>query len=577
MRTRFVFRIRLIALAIGLLGLLLIVRLYTIQVMHGSAYRDRAEGQYAAISSGNFDRGRIFFTPKEGPPIAAATIESGYTLALIPNQLTDAVKTYNALSAFIDVDSKTFMDKASKKDDPYEELAHRLPLEVGKAIREADIEGVGVYKEAWRLYPGDTTAAHTIGFLGYGTGDSLTGQYGLERFYNDVLNKPESGLYVNFFADIFDGIRTQLFAGGNRSGGDVVTAIEPSVQTFLENVLDRYSEEWHPQEVGAIIIDPSTGAIVALATLPSFNPNDLKEADPDAFSNRLVERVHEFGSIMKPLTVAAGIDAGVITPESTYNDKGYALYDGSRINNWDFKGRGSNTSIQQILSESLNTGVAWIAIDKLGSDAFRSYFEKYGLREETGVDLPNEAEPLTGNLDSPRSIEYATASFGQGIAVTPVAMARALSTLANHGLVPSPHVATELRYPGVPAKKLGWAPERRAISEEAADTVTGMLVNVVDQALRGGTVKIPELSIAAKTGTAQIAKENARGYYDDRYLHSFFGYFPAYDARFLVFLYSVAPQGAKYASETWTTPFMETVRFLVSYYDIPPDRARAEQ
>lgn len=572
MRASFIFRIRIVALLVGLLGLLLVVRLYNIQIAHGSDYRDRAEGQYAALSAGAFDRGRIYFTPKEGPPIAAATIESGYTVALIPNQLTDPAATYAALSTFIALDRKEFMEKSSKRDDPHEELAHRVSPEVGQAIRNADIEGVGVYPEAWRLYPGAKTAAQTIGFLGYGTGDILTGQYGLERFYDEVLVKPDSGLYVNFFADIFAGIRTQLLAVGTGSGGDVVTAIEPSVQTFFENLLGRYNAEWRPEEVGAILMDPKTGALIAISTLPSFDPNNLREADSAAFSNRLVERVYEFGSIMKPLTLAAGIDAGVITPESTYNDRGYAVYDGSRINNWDLKGRGNGTSMQRVLSDSLNTGAAWVAVDKLGTDLFRSYFESYGLREETGIDLPNEAEPLTANLDSPRSIEYATASFGQGVAVSPIAMARALATLANHGLVPSPHVALELRYPGFPPKKLDWAPERRAISEKAAEAVTGMLVRVVDEALRGGTVKIPELSVAAKTGTAQIAKENERGYYDGRYLHSFFGYFPAYNAKFLVFFYAVAPQGAKYASETWTAPFMESVRFLVSYYDIPPDR-----
>ena len=229
-------------------------------------------------------------------------------------------------------------------------------------------------------------------------------------------------------------------------------------------------------------------------------------------------------------------------------------------------------SIQEVLNQSLNTGVAHI-VEKLGTNTFRTYLDAYGIREETGIDLPNEAEPLVSNLESPRTIEYVTASFGQGIAVTPVSMARSLATLANQGKVPSLHVVNELVYPGGVRKKNGWAPERVAVSEESAETVTRMLVEVVDTALRGGSVKIPELSIAAKTGTAQIANPNARGYYDDRYLHSFFGYFPAYDAQFLVFLYAVAPHGARYASETWTAPFMETVRFLVSYYDIQPDRA----
>ena len=431
-----------------------------------------------------------------------------------------------------------------------------------------------VIREKWRLYPGNETAAQTIGFMGYGSGDTLVGQYGLERFYDEVLTKPNTGLYVNFFADLFAGIRSQFFSPQGQGGADVVTSLEPNVQTFLQGVLESYQTAWSAEEVGAIIIDPKTGSIYALATYPTFDLNHITQANPDAFSNRLVERVYEFGSIVKPLTVAAGIDAGVVTPESTYNDKGYAVYDGSRISNFDGKGRGV-VSIQEVLNQSLNTGVAHI-VEKLGSNTFRSYLEAYGLKEETGIDLPNEAEPLVSNLESPRTIEYVTASFGQGIAVTPVAMTRALAVLANHGVVPSIHVGTALSYAGRFDKKIGWVKEERALSPESAETVTRMLVEVVDTSLRGGSVKIPELSVAAKTGTAQIARADARGYEENRFLHSFFGYFPAYDAQFLVFLYAVAPQGARYASETWTAPFMETVRFLVSYYDIPPDRLPVE-
>ena len=573
MRASFVQRVRVVALVIVLLSFLLVSRLYALQIVNGDAYRLRAEGLYARPST-NFDRGSIFFTSKDGSYISAATLDNGFTVALIPNQLHNVSKTYNELSKYLDINSVAFLEKASKKDDPYEELARHVSTDVGYRLIDAEIAGVGVYPERWRLYPGKETAAQTIGFLGYGEGDTLKGQYGLERFYDDVLLKPQTGFYVNFFADIFADIRSRLFVSDTRSGADVVTSIEPTTQTFLQELLTRYQARWHAEEVGAIILDPKTGAILALATLPSFDPNNLGDANPQAFSNRLVERVYEFGSIVKPLTVAAGIDAGVITPESTYSDKGYAVYDGLRISNFDGKGRGV-VSMQQVLSQSLNTGVAHI-VEELGTGPFRTYLDAFGVREETGIDLPNEVEPIVSNLDSPRTIEYVTASFGQGIALTPVAMARALATLANDGKVPSPHVATTLKYPGGVTKKLGWSPERPAVSTETAETVTRMLVEVVDTALRGGTVKIPELSIAAKTGTAQIARSDARGYDEGRFLHSFFGYFPAYDAQFLVFLYSVAPQGARYASETWTDSFMESVRFLVSYYNVQPDRVTAE-
>lgn len=576
MRTQFVNRIRVVAVFIVLFGLFLIFRLYVLQVVHGSEFRDRAEGQYAIESSNHFDRGSIFFTPKDGVPISAATLDIGYTLAIVPKEIQNPDEVYTTLSQYLELDADSFFKKAAKQDDPYEEIARRIPSDVGHVLIDKNIDGVHLYRERWRIYPGGTAAAQTIGFLGYGSGNTLTGQYGLERFYDSVLTKPNTGLYVNFFADIFTNIRSSIFNTGDESGAHVITSIEPTVQSFLDGLVAEYQNEWHAQGVGAIVLDPATGDVIALTSLPTFDPNAIATADPNTFSNPLVSNVYEFGSIMKPLTVAAGIDAGVITPESTYTDNGFAVYDGSRINNYDLKGRGPHTTMQQVLSESLNTGVAYVAVEKLGTRAFHDYFDAFGILHETGIDLPNEAEPLVANFDSPRNIEYATASFGQGIALTPMAMARSLSTLANHGIVPSPHIATKLQYPGGFDKKLNWGSEKRAISEHAADEVTGMLVTVVDTALRGGAVKVPELSIAAKTGTAQIARPDARGYYDDRYLHSFFGYFPAYDARFLIFLYAVAPHGARYASETWTAPFMETVRFLVSYYDIPPDRAGTE-
>lgn len=573
MRGKFKARVRLIACLAIIAFLILVGRLFTLQVLKGSEFRERAEGQYVYASS-NFDRGKILLTDKHGEHISAATLESGFIVALVPKEIKDAASAYSFLSQHFSLDEAAFMAKASKRDDPYEEIADHVPDAVGNTIREANMPGVRVLRQKWRVYPGNETAAHTVGFMGFAEdGVTREGRYGLERYYDSVLTKPHTGLYVNFFAELFANVRTGLFSSGDQPGADVVTSIEPDVQAFAEHLLDGYSSEWHPDESGIIVLEPSTGRVIALAARPTYDPNNLAFADPDAFSNPIVEKVYEFGSIVKPLTMAAALDSGVVTPKTTYNDRGYAVYDGARISNFDGKGRGT-VSMQEVLNQSLNTGVAF-AVEKMGTDLFREYLEKFALREETGIDLPGEAAPLTDNLDSPRTIEYVTASFGQGIAVTPIAMARALGTLANHGLVPGPHVATSLSYPGGFDKKLGWSPERRAISEEASETLSRMLVEVVDTSLQGGAVKIPELSVAAKTGTAQIAREGARGYETDRYLHSFFGYFPAYEPRFLVFLYAVAPKGARYASETWTAPFMESVRFLVNYYEIPPDRISA--
>lgn len=573
MRALFKLRVRLIAFAILLVAAVIVARLVHVQIIQGEQFRERAEAQYTAEREAS-SRGSIFFSALDGSQVSAASLASGYTLAIIPRDIENAEETFTALSAFVSIPREAFFENAGKTDDPYEEIAQRLSIEVGAQIREADIPGVRVHRERWRVYPAGQTAAHTIGFLGYGSEETLSGQYGLERSYDDVLVDDRDALTVNFFAEIFANITQSIFTSGREPGAHVVTSIEPSVQAFAEHILDAYGIAWSPDESGIIILEPKTGRVVGLAARPVFDPNLIPTADPSTFSNPLVEHVYEFGSIVKPLTIASALDAHVITPTTTYTDRGFAIYDTARIANFDGKARGVAT-MQDVLNQSLNTGVAY-AVERMGTDVFREYFERFALREETGIDLPNEAAPLTANLDSPRTIEYVTASFGQGIAVTPIAMARSLATLANRGLVPSPHVAVSLEYPGRYSKKLGWAPERRAISEESAETVTRMLVEVVDTSLRDGTVKIPELSVAAKTGTAQIANPDGRGYYEDRYLHSFFGYFPAYEPRFLVFLYAVNPQGARYASETWTNPFMETVRFLMNYYRIEPDRPTLE-
>lgn len=572
MRASFIFRVRIIALAIFLIAAVLLVRLYFVQVVNGDEYRLKAENQYVSQSPNRINRGNIFFSPRQGLPISAATVESGYTVALNPSAIVDSQKAYDVLKEYFpELDKADFLLRATKINDTHEEIQQQVSDAVGKNIISEAVPGVEVSRETWRFYPGNTLAAHTIGFLGYADdGVTRTGRYGLERFYSDTLSKSDGGLYVNFFADLFTNIRSKLANGDAAPGADLVTSIEPSVQQYLEGLLEAYAESWNPRIEGGIVMDPKTGAIVALAAYPTYDLNNFQTADAASFSNPLVESVYEFGSTMKPLTMAAGIDAGAITPDTEYNDLGYAVFDGARIENFDGKGRGK-VSMQEVLNQSLNTGIAF-AVNRMGTDTLRDYFEKYGITEETGIDLPSEAIPLVANLKSPRTIEYVTAGFGQGIAITPIAMARALSTLANDGAVPSPHVGVALDYGGGITKKLGWSPPRQAISPQSAETVTRMLVEVVDTALRGGTVKIPEYAIAAKTGTAQIARTDRRGYYDDRYLHSFFGYFPAYDPQFLIFLFAAEPKGARYASETWTEPFMDMVRFLITYYDIPPDR-----
>lgn len=569
MRKEAVTRIRVITLLVLCLMLVLIIRLYVIQVLHGEEYRTSAQKQYVHTVQDMFKRGSIYLTTKDNEMVSGATIKSGYLLAIDPTKIDDIENTYTALSQIIPLEREVFFDRANKKDKTYQEIMRTVENETAEKIETLKLSGVKLYRNQWRYYPGKSLASRTIGFIGYNE-DTLVGKYGLERYYEDTLMRDNEHIAVNFFAEIFSNLGELIFDSSDSQAGDIVTTIEPTVARTLDRVLDEAQTKWNSTLTGGIIINPKNGEIIALNVVPSFDPNNRSGIDIEVFQNPLVENVYEMGSIIKPLTVAAGLDAGVIRPESTYYDAGFLKLSDYTINNYDKRGRGT-VSMQEVLNQSLNTGVAHIA-SLLGKERFRKYFYGLKLGSETGIDLPSEGHGLVKNLESPRELEYANASFGQGIALTPIGTVRALSTLANGGILITPHLVKSIEYENGKVYTVDFPDGDRVFSKETSEDITSMLVEVVDTALKGGKAKNPYYTVAAKTGTAQIPDSVNGGYYEDKYLHSFFGYFPAYDPQFLIFLYTVEPKGVQYASETLTDPFIDLVKFLINYYAIPPDR-----
>ncbi len=561
-------RVRILIIPFFLAAIVIVLKLYFLQIVHGAESRARVDRTALAPQGGLFSRGTIYFTDSGKHTIAAATLKSGYTLAIKPVNVTDAEALYTSLSKTVALDHASFITKATKEGDPYEEIAHKLSDEQAAAIRALNSSAVVLEAEQWRYYPGKSLASQVIGFVAYDN-DSLTGRYGLERYYNDTLGRQSAGNYVNFFAEIFSTAR-QIFGSAQDTQGDIVTTIEPTVQQALEHEMEGVVTEWHPKKVGGIIMDPSTGEIIAMGSYPVFDLNEFGTADPATYKNPMVEERYEMGSIIKPLTVAAGLDAGVITAQTIYNDTGFLEVDGSKISNYDGKARG-RVPVQEILNQSLNVGASFVA-DKLGNGLFSTYLRQYGLGEETGIDLPGEISGDVHNLDSPRKVEHYTASFGQGIAITPIETVRALAALGNGGYLVTPHVVKEIRTESGVVRELSQPEKKQVLKPETSHEISRMLTEVVDTALAKGAIKIEHTSVAAKTGTAQIANPAGGGYYKDRYLHSFFGYFPSYNPRFIVFLFALEPQGVDFASQTLTTPFHNLTTFLLNYYNIPPDR-----
>ena len=562
-------RIRLVASTVLFVALILIVKLYLVQVVRGDTYAERAERQYVRPTQHLFDRGSIYFQNKDGSSYGAATINSGFTLVINPKKLAEIDATYKQIHSLWPIDRDSFVAKASK-DDQYEEIAKRVDKETGAKISALKIPGVSLVRDQWRVYPGGNIAAQAVGFVGY-NGDVLDGRYGLERFYQETLRRDSDKSYVNFFAEVFSDIGKVVDEEADLEG-DLVTTIEPSVQMRLEQVLGEVQNKWSSDLSGGIIMNPKTGEIYAMGAVPTFDPNHFqKEKDLRVFSNPLVENVYEMGSIIKPITMAAGIDAGAVTADTTYVDTGSVTADAKTLYNSDKKHRGV-TTMQDVLNKSLNTGASFV-VQKMGKQAFKEYLLRFGFDEETGIDLPNESRGLLKTLiESPRDIESYTASFGQGIALSPIATVRALSALGNGGYLPNPHVVKEIEYKIGITKKLSYPDGRQVLKPGTSEEISRMLVELVDTALRNGKVKLEHYSVAAKTGTAQISQGGTKGYYADRYLHSFFGYFPAYEPRFIVFLYTVYPKKVDFASETLTEPFFDLTNFLLHYYEVPPDR-----
>lgn len=570
MRAQFRSRIRLVLAFVILVAIAIVVRLYFIQIIHGDEYAQKADKQFASGGSGLFDRGAIYFTRKDGTLISAATLSTGFLVAINPQTLNNPEAAYAVITNVAPdaISREAFLAAASKKNQVYIEVAHRLSDEAGQSLSDKNITGVQVLRERWRQYPGGTLAAQSIGIVSYGSGDTLAGQTGLETVYDDTLLRSGDSLYKNFFAELFSNVGNMLVAAKDAREGDIITTIEPEVQTHLEEELAKVTQKYASSESGGIIMDPHTGSILAIASNPSYDANALQNVDPAVLGNPFVEHVHEFGSIMKPLTMTSGLDKGVITPQTTYKDTGCITVNTATICNWDLKARGV-IPMKQIIVQSLNVGAAWIAT-QLGQDNFRTYFTKL-FGQKTGIDLPNESGALLSNLTKPQQVGYDTAAYGQGIAVTPLQMIRALGALANGGVMVEPHLASAVRLNSGIERSIDWSQTTPVFSATAVRETTEMMTAVVDEKLQNGKAMIPTMSVAAKTGTAQLTNGQG-GYYTDRYFHSFVGFFPSYNPRFIILLYTNDPKNVTYASDTLSPSFLDLVHFLIDYYAVPPDR-----
>ncbi len=521
-------------------AVILLARYANLQIFH-----KRFIGNFLTVFNNsivNQARGEIFLKDRVGALTPLAINKDYFTVFANTNLIEYNAESFRRLANILDQSEEVILQKISKPNDPYEVLAQHVSEDNAKKIKALFLKGIGLEVQQGRYYPYQNSVSHVIGFLG-STGEAQVGQYGLEGFYEDDIK--------------IGGLIQKL-----------ILSIDPHIQYIVESKLKNVVDKYQAQFGTAIIMEPSTGRILALAGYPDFNPNEYsKVPDISFFTNRAISGQFELGSVFKPVTMAIGLNEKVISPETTYTDTGEVRIGQRVIKNWDLKVHGVNT-MTQVLERSLNTGVVFVE-QKIPKDTFHTYIQQFGFGEKTGIDLQGEVSGDIRNLNYKRDVEYATASFGQGISMTPLQMISAIATIANNGKLMYPHVVDEMFLNDgsnviIPSRTI-----RQVISPESAQALTKMLVSTVVNGY--DKAKVPGYFIAGKTGTAQIANVQERGYAEEATIQSFAGYAPAYHPQFVVFLNINSPQGVRFASESLTSSFADIMSYLLTYYEIPPD------
>ena len=557
-----------------LFSFLIIFRLYNLQIVKGEYFRSKV----VKISQEKrrneiFDRGKIYFKNKdEFVPVAIQDIGC---ILIINNKdnlfykNNDIENVYKKINSITSIDKKLFLKKAKSFSNEYGWFKKKVSLKDWKKIKRLKFDGINCVRQSWRYYPFNQIGGKILGFLNI----DKQGSAGLEKYYNKELLRDFKKEKKNIFFDIFSKDMTDLFQKKEiKREGNLYTSIDINIQDFLERELIKINKKYKSRETFGIVIKPATGEIIAMSDNTPMDFNLIKKD----YRNKMVEYRYEPGSIIKPLIVSMALDSKSISKNFSYTDRGCINIQSYKVCNYDKKARGKNVNLIEIIKNSLNLGM--VSIQKhIKYKTFLEYFtKKLALGEETGIDLPNENSQniqSINHLNTP--INYATAAFGQGISFTPIAMLRGLSIIANDGFLVRPHIVSEINYGSLIPSKFTDTKKKRVLDIQAVEEIKKIMVEAVDQSSQKQKFLRKGYSVAAKTGTAQIASKKG-GYKEGVNLHTFFGFFPVEtkpENRYAIILYTFEPK-AKYSSQTLTKPFFNLVDFLTSYYNIKPDRLK---
>jgi len=554
-------RLNLVLGFIMVLGAGLGLRLFQKQILEHATYLAQAEGQYIVKKELPAQRGQIYASDM----FPLATNKEYWQVLAVPSNIKNPAEVAEKLAPILETSEEEIFSKINNDKNYVPPLKHGLSEEEGDKIANLKLRGIIVLPESSRFYPEGELAAQVLGFVN----SAGNGQYGIEGYFNDELKGSEGQLTAekDVLGRFFNiGEQTQP-----KNGADYILTLDHNIQYQAEHVLQEAIKKYKADSGSITIIDPRTGAVLAMAGEPTFDPNKFNEVPPDnqdIFNNPCIAKAWEPGSVFKPLIMAAAINEGKVQPETEGVFSNMVTVDNYEIHTSTDQAYGRET-MTQVLENSDNVAMVWVS-EQLGKDLEYKYLKDYGFGRKTGIELDTEAPGEVLDLKQWSNTQRATISFGQGITVTPIQLVTAVASIANGGKLMKPYIVQEID--NADGTKDIRQPEevRRVLNTDVANKVRDMMVSVVVNG-HGKKAAVPGYKVAGKTGTAQVPAPGG-GYYKDRHIGSFVGFAPADDPKFVMLVRLDQPKNVEWAESSAAPTFGEMAKWLLEYFRVPPNQ-----
>lgn len=540
---------------------IIVIRLFYWQIISGDSLRLQASQQYSLDFLLPASRGDILAS--DGSPLA---MNSTAHLVFAQPKEIESISDFSAkISPVLDLEKEEVLSDLSTPGRIWVPLSHKVDGSTYETLKGLNLKGLGFEKEPQRYYPESSMAAHLLGFVGSDQNGRDKGYFGLEGYYDRELRGKDGRLQAEKDvrgSPIVIGEAKRVEAENGRS---LVLWVDRTIQRIAEEKLKEGMTKYGAKEGTVSIMDPKTGGILAMASFPSYDPLRYSAFDKVTYKNPIVASTYEPGSTFKVLVMGAALNEHAVTAETTMEESGPVRVGEYTVKTWNNEYRGTQT-MTEVIRHSSNVGMVFVA-QKLGKEKLISYIRNFGFGQLTGIDLEEEASPTLRDDRQWYSIDLATASFGQGIAVTPLQMLRAVGALANDGWLMEPRMVKEIK--DTNGKSVVVKPKKihQVVGSNAARVMTEMMVDAVDNG-EAKWAKPKGYRIAGKTGTAQIP---VAGHYDEKKtIASFVGFAPADNPRFVMLVTLQEPTSSPWGSETAAPLFFAVARELFLYMGIPP-------